>query len=134
MAKDNNQIVGQVGIDQRAIFSKKFGLIHIFGIVDLCVSSHLRGHGIGTLLLKNVEKLARQSDCIDCLMLFADDQRLYKKFGFYNPDMKCKFLAMDDLKSLYLLEKDMNSSLMIKNIKTEIFIKDDLIDMLGHVF
>lgn len=134
LAKYNDKIVGQVGVEQRAIFSKEFGLIYIFGIVDLCVNSTLRGHSIATLLLKNIERLAREADSIDCLMLFADEQKLYKNFGFYNSDAKCKFLAIDDLNSMCILEKNLNSSLMIKNIKTEILLKDGIIDVLGHVF
>lgn len=133
LAKQNDQIIAQLGVDYRVIHSRNNGPLQIFGIVDLCVSKDFQQRGIATQLLSTLEEMATESS-IDALVLFADDHRLYQKAGFQNIQVTCRFLAIEELSSICILEKDRGDCFMVKNIKHNLDFKNDQIDMLGYVF
>lgn len=133
LAKQDNQIIAQVGIDCRVINSRNNGPLQIFGIVDLCVSKDFQQKGIGTQFLKTLEDSATKGE-IDALVLFADDHRLYQKAGFQNELVTCRFLAVEELSSICVLEKDRGDCFMVKPIRENLDFKKDQIDMLGHIF
>jgi len=125
------RLVGQLGIDHRVISAN--GLPHqIFGVVDLCVTRTFRGEGIGTLLLTALEVLAGKHE-IYHLIAFADHHELYKKLGYEQVNAKCRFLAIEDLSSHSVIERDESKILLIKSYKPVDF-TDKTIDLLGHLF
>src|SRR3990167_3450268 len=107
------QLVGQVGIDHRVISVDRH-FHHIFGIVDLCVTRTFSRKGIGALLITNLENLAIKCG-VNHVMAFADKHELYNKLGYKNVKANCKFLAIEDLSSHSLIERDESKILLIKS-------------------
>lgn len=134
LAKYNGAIVGQVAVEYRAIVTNDEEIIYIFGLVDLCVTNQMRSQGIAAMLIETVQKIAQDSMSIDCLMLFTDDKRIYEKLGFQEWDTRCRFLAIDELRSIDVLEKKVDAFLMVKPVKAGFNMKTGVIDMLGYVF
>lgn len=131
LATLDNQLVGHVGIIHRSITVDGQSII-IFGIADLCVAQPFRSKGIGTLLLNNVEALALKYN-IAHILAFADDARLYASLGYKAyANTKCRFLAIDELHSHSVIERE-EPSLFIKSFK-EMDFSEKLIDLLGHLF
>lgn len=131
LAKSEGHIIGHAGIEYRVVHSRKYGALEIFGITDLCVAKDYRNKGIGTRLLKHIEKGAKN---IDAIILFADEQKLYANSGYFRANVTCKFLAIEEHESLSVLERNMIDCFMIKCLKESMDMNGDHIDMLGHVF
>ncbi|MDP3385799.1 MAG: GNAT family N-acetyltransferase [Eubacteriales bacterium] len=131
MAFYEKRLIGQVSIDHRVISVDKTPH-QIFGVVDLCVTEAFRRKGTGTLLLMTLENLARQCD-INHVIAFADHPELYKKLGYKQEKANCRFLAIDDLSSHSVIERDESKILLIKSWE-DVDFTDKTIDLLGHLF
>ncbi|NRA63953.1 MAG: GNAT family N-acetyltransferase [Pseudobacteriovorax sp.] len=131
LAYDNETLVGQVGVDHRVI---RIGssIRRIFGIIDLCTKSEYRGQGIARDLLQKLEGMAQNSG-IDCLILFADDQRIYKSFGFNSYDNKLQWLAINEHQSLSVKQESLGEYFMVKVLGANPWNSDD-VDLLGYMF
>ncbi len=125
------KLVGQCGIDHRVVAFDESATT-IFGIVDLCVDETARGHGVGSQLITKAEQLAKANG-IDCLLLFADDHRIYTKHGFINHECTVHWLGIDEHQSLGTNHKQMGDCLMIKPLADGVTAPDE-IDMLGYLF
>ncbi|RCS21484.1 GNAT family N-acetyltransferase [Phyllobacterium salinisoli] len=128
----NEALIGHMGVDHRVI--KAGGkAIRIFGIIDLCVKPDHRRTGIAGRLLRSVEALAEKSN-VDFLVLMGDDDTLYKSNGFehVSPAMT-RWLAVEDVESVSVIEKDLSNCFLIKGMKSDNWPKGK-IDMLGHLF
>ena len=67
LATENEQLVGQLGIDYR-VMNLNGEAVKVLGVIDLCVSPSLQNKGIGTKLMQKFEAVAkRHSDNIDFL-------------------------------------------------------------------
>lgn len=131
LASLENQLIGHVGIIHRSITVDVQSTV-IFGIADLCVAKSFRSKGIGALLLNNVEELALKYN-IAHILAFGDDARLYASLGYHAyANTKCRFLAIDELRSHSVIERE-EPSLFIKSFKKMDF-SEKLIDLLGHLF
>ena len=125
-------LIGQSAIDYRVMAIDGIS-VPVFGIVDLCVTESLRSQGIGTRILQRVEGLARECE-IEFLVLFADDHRLYyERRGFTSCDCVCRWLGIDEHKSLGLLSEKLGDILMLKSMKGRIPSFQSL-DLLGYLF
>ena len=133
LAKDNEVIVGQVGIEYRVIRSRKHGVLHIIGLIDTCVDEEYRNRGIATELLLHLERWAK-GKTIDAFVAFADDHRLYTKQGYTAPSVTCRLLAIEEHESVQVIEKTMENCFMIKFLKDSLDMQGDHVDMLGYVF
>lgn len=127
----DDQIIAQLGIDYRVV-NIAGKSVPIFGIIDLCVDSRFRKKKIAGQLLLDIEKLAKASK-IDCIFLFADDKRIYKKYGYQEVEAVCRWLAIEDLKSLDVFERNVSDILMVKPL-TKLHLDGNVIDMLGYLF
>ncbi len=127
------RVIAHAGVDYRVIHSQKNGPLSIFGIVDLCVCKDHQNKGIAGKIISFIKDLA-QKKSIDALVLFADDHPFYLKHGFENNSVTCRFLAIEDLSSVCVLEKDMSDCFMIRSLHTNLSFQNDHIDMLGPVF
>lgn len=126
-----SKLIGQCAIDHRVV-SIDDTPTTIFGIVDLCVDESARARGIATQLIETTEHLANENG-IDCLLLFADDHRIYEKHGFTNHDCHVRWLGIDEHQSLGLNHKQMGDCLMIKSLRSTLD-RPQEIDMLGYLF
>ena len=91
---ENNQLVGQVGLDYR-VMNLDGKPVKVLGIIDLCVSPNSRSAGIGSSLLLEVDQFSQGRD-IDFILLFADHKTLYKKNGYRSVANMCTWLKIDD--------------------------------------
>jgi predicted N-acetyltransferase YhbS len=131
MAFHENQLVGQVAIDHRVVSVDQCPY-KIFGVVDLCVTQALRNRGIATSLLEAVEDLATQCG-IHHIMVFSDSHELYKKLEYKTVNTTCRFLAIENLSSHSIIEKDESKILLMKSSNILDF-NNKIIDLLGHLF
>ncbi|MBA3814601.1 MAG: GNAT family N-acetyltransferase [Alphaproteobacteria bacterium] len=131
MAFYEKRLIGQVGIDHRVISVDK-APYQIFGIVDLCVTREFRNRGIGATLLTTLENLANQCK-VNHVLAFANRQELYQKLEYHQVKANCRFLAIEDLSSHSVIERDESKTLLIKSAVDNDF-TDKAIDLLGHLF
>ena len=131
LAKENDTVVGQVGIDYRAM-NLGGRLIDVVGIVDLCVSSEYQGKGIGTQLLQTVEN--QFTEKADFILLFADEHKIYLNNGFQLANNKVTWLGIDEGKTIGILSENMGDCLMYKSIKKGAKWTEDDLDMMGYLY
>jgi ribosomal protein S18 acetylase RimI-like enzyme len=66
-------------------------------LLDLCVETHLRGHGVGTALLARVAALAKARDSVMVELTMRADNRaasLYERLGFVDvKEARCYVIA-----------------------------------------
>lgn len=130
LAFDGDTLVGQVGLDFRAITVDR-QLFDIVGIIDLCVLPEHRGKGIASALLSAVEATAVTRDFA---ILFADEPALYARNGYVKVEpAKTRWFAIEDLRSHSVVERDMSGILMAKPLGTRQWPSGD-IDLLGYLF
>lgn len=126
-----NEIIGQVGLVCRVISINK-QYLNIIGIGCLCVLEKYRSQGIATLLMQEVERIAHRLQ-VNHLLLFADKKEIYSKLGYKEIDANCRWLAIEDLSSLLVIERNVKDILMIKS-QTNFPFEGQTIDLLGHLF
>jgi len=93
LAKENDTVIGQVGIDYRAM-NLDGRLIDVVGIVDLCVAVEYQRKGIGTQLLQTIENQFKEK--ADFILLFADEHKVYLNNGFKLSNNKVTWLGIDE--------------------------------------
>ena len=69
-----------MGVELRVIRAG-LDVVRTFGISDLCVRESERSRGLAARLLAEVTQLARACE-LDFVILFADDDRLYRRNGW----------------------------------------------------
>lgn len=131
LAFSGDKLVGQVGVDHRAMrFNDQ--VLSVFGVIDLCVAKEERGQGTGTRLLAGIEEIARESGG-DVLLLLAHKPELYLKCGFVPIDAWCHWLRIDDHKNHGVAREEIVGELMIKSLVPGLRIEGP-IDFLGYLF
>lgn len=126
------ELVGQLGVDSRVI-NIEGNVLGIFGIIDLCVHPREQGVGIASSLLSKVEEIGRLYHR-DHLVLMADRHDLYIRSGFNRVEPALtKWLAIDDRKSVSVIQRDMAGCFLIKPLSTQPWPSGE-IDMLGYLF
>jgi len=131
LVKKNDTIVGQVGIDYRAM-NLGGRLIDVVGIIDLCVAEEYQGKGIGSKLLQTVENQFKER--ADFILLFADEHKVYLNNGFKLANNKVTWLGIDGGKTIGILSKNMGDCLMYKSIKKGVEWTEDDLDMMGYLY
>lgn len=131
LAWQTGDLIAQVGIEHRVIANSDVPM-RIFGLIDLCVAPQWRSQKIGTTLLQQVEQLGQASN-IDFLILFADDHRLYAKNGYRQVANLCRWMMIDEHKTLGIAEKSLADCIMIKQVGAQPW-RDGMIDLLGYLF
>ena len=82
LAKENNKLIGQIGLDYRAM-NLDGNPIKVLGIIDICVDSKHRNRGIGKTLLKKVDDLSLEfSDKVDFIFLVTNIPNYFEQYGF----------------------------------------------------
>lgn len=128
---DEEKLVAQMGVENRVI-NIDGDIVRIFGVIDLCVEDGYRSHNIATNLLERVEYLGLKNG-IDFIILFADDHRLYRKNGYRLVSNICRWLAIDELRSVEIIEKRLTNCFMVKSLSQKSW-KNGQVDLLGYLF
>lgn len=128
---DNEQLIAQMSIEHRVITNSGVPT-KIFGVIDLCVAASHRRQGIATELLQQIEQLGKASG-IKFLILFADDDRLYLRHGYQRVENVCRWLKVDEHKTLGIGEASLADCLMVKPLATQQW-KKGTVDLLGYLF
>jgi len=131
LVKENDTVVGQVGIDYRAM-NLGGRLVDVVGIIDLCVADAHRGKGIGTQLLQSVDNQYKAK--ADFILLFADEHKVYLNNGFQLANNKVTWLGIDEGKTIGVISKNMGDCLMYKPIKQGATWTEDDLDMMGYLY
>lgn len=131
LVRSGGTLVAQVGLDHRAV---RVGdqPVRILGVVDLCCSPAARGQGVAGDLLDQVHTLA-ESTQIPFTLLFADDQRLYRRKGYAPVDRTVRALGIDEHRSLGVLERPLGDCMMVRE-NLDMAWPDGPVDLLGHTF
>ncbi|MDF2891266.1 MAG: family N-acetyltransferase [Clostridia bacterium] len=108
---DEKVLVAHVALDYR-IMNLNGSTIKVLGIIDLCVKREYRSKKLASELLNEVDAFSRMHN-IDFLLLFADIDGLYHKNGFIGVKNICKWLRIDEHKTLGVGE-EVVKELMIK--------------------
>jgi len=127
----DDELVAQVGIEHRVIANTGVPA-QIFGLIDLCVAKSYRRQKIATILLQQIETLAKASS-IDFLVLFADDARLYFQNGYEHVDNCCRWMKVDEHQTLGIGEASMSDCMMVKPVGEQRWLSGT-VDLLGYLF
>lgn len=131
LAWEADNLVGHLAVEYR-VMNNDGSLIHVFGIADLCVAHNFQHQKIGTQLLDQLEKLGKTNE-IDFLLLIAKDHELYLKNNFTLVENTCKWLFTNQHETLGVMQRQLQSSLMVKALGKKIW-KPNKLDFLGHIF
>jgi GNAT superfamily N-acetyltransferase len=129
LAYNDDRLVGQLAVELRMIRVAD-QVFRTLGVVDLCVRPDARSQGVASLLLDNVLALARDSDFV---VLFADDDRLYRRNGWMRVDNPVTWLKVHEHATLGLAEKVDTGAMMVKPTGTVPWPPGE-VDLLGHLF
>ncbi|HXL16436.1 MAG TPA: GNAT family N-acetyltransferase [Streptosporangiaceae bacterium] len=131
LAMTSGVLVAQMGVELRVI---RVGstVVRTFGVVDLCVRTSERSHGLAGRLLAEVTELARSCG-VDFVILFADDGRLYTRGGWARAANPCSWVKIHDHTTLGLATAEDTGSLMVKRIGQQAWPIGE-VDLLGHLF
>jgi len=130
LAFEKDILIGQVGLDYR-VMNLNGITINVLGIVDICISEEHRGKGIGSKLLETIKDFSITHK-LDFLLLFTDIEALYVKNNFTSVKNRCKWIKIDEHKTLGIGE-EVIKELMIKKTGNKVW-KDGYLDMLGYMY
>ena len=131
LAESDGALVGQMGVELRMI---RVGdqVARTLGVVDLCVRPDCRSRGLAARLLDQVTELAQVAG-VEFIVLFADDDRLYRREGWTGVQNTCSWLKINDHTTLGLAERQQTGALMVKAMGGHAWPEGD-VDLLGHLF
>jgi predicted N-acetyltransferase YhbS len=124
-------VAGQMGVEFRVV---RVGdaVVRTFGIVDLCVRESQRSRGLAGSLLTEVTGLARSCE-MAFIVLFADDDRLYARNGWFPVTNRCSWVRIDEHVTLGLARHADTGAMMVKALGEHVW-PDGEVDLLGHLF
>jgi predicted N-acetyltransferase YhbS len=127
-----SEIVGQCGLDYRAMRADD-RVIYTLGAVDLCVRQAVRGRGLGERLLREFLAEARCRE-VDYALLLARDGRLYRKLGFAPLVAQVRWLAVEDLRSVTVLDETVAGEIYALPVRADAPLAVRELDFLGYMF
>ena len=131
LAFSGTRVIGHVGIDHRVI---RVGerVLPVFGIIEMCVAQSARGSGVASRLVEEVCALGA-AHAVPFVILMADDHRLYQRNGFVNADPDGRWLAIQDLQTVKVIERNLGDCFMVRSLSGETWPDGD-VDMLGYLY
>lgn len=134
LAKENNKLIGQLGLDYRAM-SLDGNPIKVLGIIDICVDSKHRNRGIGKKLLQKVDELSLKfSDKVNFIFLVTNIPNYFKKYGFKKVEPTTTWLKIHQHKNYGVgTEKIDDTNFMIKPVNDKKWEGENL-DLLGYMY
>lgn len=129
---EGDRLVAQVGVEHRIVQNGDRRLRPVFGVVDLCVHPDHRNRGLADALLARLEGLASEHN-VTYVVLFADDDRVYRKRGYRHVSNEVKFLGIDDGNTVGILEGSFPDIMLVKEMGKPPW-PDGPVDLLGYLF
>ena len=131
VAMSGGAVEGQLGVELRVV---RVGdeILRTFGVVDLCVRDDRRGQGLAYRLLAEATDYAGACE-MDFVVLFADDDRLYRRNGFVHVDNPLSWVKIHDHTTLGVARAVTPHEMMVKAIGPRAWPTGE-VDLLGHVF
>lgn len=123
-------LAGHLGIEHRVIRTPD-GPAPILGVIDVCVRPEVRGRGVATAMLGEVEQLARSHE-VPFLVLFATDDRLYRRRGFRRASNRLTWTKIDEHETLGIAREPLRE-LMVKEVGDRRW-REGEVDLLGYQF
>lgn len=130
LARQGAALVGHLAVVHRMVGSAA-GPQRILGLLDVVVAPERRRAGIGGALLEAAEVRARAAG-VDHLVLFADDDRLYRRHGYRPAASMLRWLRIHDHASLGIAEERV-SELRVRSLGDRRW-PDGPVDLLGELF
>lgn len=128
---------GDILIAQCAIVFRTISLdktpFRIFGIMDLCVDEDYQNKKIGRRVLKQIERIAEESN-IDFILLFGGTQDFYLQNGFQLVENDCRWVLMKDYTTMGIMTRQIPETLLIKSISDKRWNENALLDLMGFIF
>ena len=124
-------LVAQMGVELRVIRVGRT-VLRTFGVVDLCVRTSERSHGLGRRLLAELTGFAGSCG-VDFVILFADDDRLYTQAGWERAANPCSWVKIHEHTTLGLATAQDTGALMVKRTGHKAWPAGE-VDLLGHLF
>ncbi|TVR89876.1 MAG: N-acetyltransferase [Saprospirales bacterium] len=131
LAESKDTLEGHVAIHHRIISCGEM-IYNIFGISDLCVTEKSRKTGIATDLMTKLEQMAVEAQ-IDFLVLVTNVHEFYAKNGFERAENVCRWVMVQNNKSLGLVRRRVEDGLMYKKLSDLDWPNGEL-DLMGHIF
>jgi GNAT superfamily N-acetyltransferase len=131
VASSGGLVAAQLGLEYRVI---RVGddILRTFGVVDLCVREGFRGQGLAGRLL--TETMAYAAACaMDFVLLFADDDRLYRRAGWDRVDNPLSWVKINEHATIGLAQAVTPHEMMVRAVGRRPWPAGE-IDLLGHVF
>jgi GNAT superfamily N-acetyltransferase len=130
LAFEGERLVGHVGLDFRVI-NVGGSILDIMGIIDLCVAKDWQHNHIGSELMTRAEQLATGCDFV---ILYTEEHAFYEKLAFTaKSPAPTRWLAIDELKSHSVIERDLSDCFMVKKLRQKRWPEGE-IDLLGYLF
>ncbi len=131
LVKNEDKLIGHVAIDHRLV-SIDTDVFRIFGLADLCVNEAFQSKNIATRMLNHLDDLAKKSG-IDYILLFTNQQSFYEKNGFSSVDNVCRWVFINDDRTLGVSQRKLGKTIMIKSYSDKKW-SNGLLDLMGHIF
>ncbi|WP_436532876.1 GNAT family N-acetyltransferase [Actinoplanes sp. HUAS TT8] len=124
-------VLAQLGVELRVI---RVGeqVLRTFAVVDVCVRDDRRGQGLASRLLAEVTSYATACG-MDFVLLFADNDALYRRHGFVRVDNPLTWVKINDHRTIGLARAVTPHEMMIRPVTGSTWPTGE-IDLLGHVF
>ena len=100
-------------------------------IGDICVLPAFQNQNIASEIIAKIESLGKENN-LDLMMVTVTDTSLYTRNGFYTVDNICRWVILQNHSTLGVRERNLNNSLMIKNLGQSKW-NDGIIDFMGHI-
>lgn len=132
LMKLNNKLIGQLAIDYRAMNLNQT-LVTVFGVIDLVIHPSFQKNGLGTKLMKELERIAiENSNNIDFIFLVTDQPLFYERLGYTKTIQKVTWLKINQGKNYGIGNKQINDCfLMYKKVGNKEW-SDGELDLLGY--
>lgn len=128
---DGEMLVGHMAVDHR-LMSVDAQPLKVFGVVDLCIADTHQRNKLATRMLEELEQLGKECH-IDFIILLAQFHPFYDSNGFKSANNNCKWLLIQNNKSLGVINRKIDQALMVKSLSGKSW-PDGLVDFMGHIF
>ena len=128
---DDNILIGHMGVCHR-LMNLDGESIRVFGVMDLCVEQAYQSQRIASRMLESLTTLGQQHG-VEFIVLIAQEHQLYENNGFVLYDHACKWLVINQQKSLGICLRRLEDCLMVKGLGDRAW-NGQIADFLGPIF